>query len=127
MSLAEVKKYDIIKKTLNNELNGTEAGKVLNLTSRQIRRLKVAVKKDGIKGLIHGNRGKPSNHALPDKEKQKIAELIKRKYSDFGPTLATEKLSELNKINRSCGAVRSIMIKEEIWKPKRKKKETHRE
>ena len=127
MSLPEVKKYDIIKKVLNRELNGTEAAKLLNLTPRQIRRLKVAVNRDGIKRLIHGNRGKPGNHALPDKERQKIAELIKRKYSDFGPTLATEKLSELDKINRSCGAVRSIMIKEEIWKPKRKKKEIHRE
>ena len=127
MSLPEVKKYDIIKKVISQELNGSEAAELLNLSARHIRRLKGKVDKDGIKGLIHGNRGKPGNRSLPDKEKKRIADLIRRKYPDFGPTLAAEKLAELNKIDRSRGAIRSIMIKEEIWKPRPKKKETHRE
>lgn len=127
MSQKEVKKYDIIKKVISKELNGSEAAELLNLTVRHVRRLKRRVNNDGIKGLIHGNRGKSSNRSLSDKERKKIADLIKCKYPDFGPTLATEKLIELDKINRSRNAVRSIMIKEEIWKPKRKKKETHRE
>jgi len=127
MSLPEVKKYDIIKKAISKELNGSEAAELLNLTSRHIRRLKRKVDKNGIKGLIHGNRGKPSNRCLPDKERKRIISLIKQRYPDFGPTLATEKLAELDKIERSRGAIRSIMIKEGIWKPRRKKKETHRE
>jgi len=61
MSLPEVKKYDIIKKVLSKELNGSEAAELLNLTTRHIRRLKKKVGKDGIKALIHGNRGKPGN------------------------------------------------------------------
>ena len=127
MSLPEVKKYDIIKKLISQELNGSQAAGLLNLTTRQIRRLKKKVDKDGIRALIHGNRGKPGNRSLPDQEKQKIADLIKRKYPDFGPTLAMEKLAELDKIKRSRGAVCSIMIAEKIWQPKSKKKETHRE
>jgi len=127
MSLPEVKKYDIIKKVLNKELNGSEAAKLLDLTSRHIRRLKKKVENDGIRALAHGNRGKPGNRRIPDIERKKIAVLINQKYPDFGPTLAVEKLAELDKIKYSRGAIRSIMIKEEIWKPKRKKKETHRE
>lgn len=127
MSLKEVKKYDIIKKVLNKELNGSEAAKLLNMTSRHIRRLKKKVDNNGIKALTHGNRGKPGNRRIPDKEKKKIIDLINRKYPDFGPTLATEKLFELDKLEYSCNAIRSIMIKEEIWKPKTKKKETHRQ
>ena len=127
MSLSEVKKYDIIKKVINKELNGREAAELLNLTTRHIRRLKKKVNKAGIKALVHGNRGKPGNCRLPDKEKERIADLIKQKYSDFGPTLATEKLIELDKIERSLGSVRSIMINEKIWRPKLKKKEIHRQ
>jgi len=127
MSLPEVKKYDIIKKVISKELNGSEAAELLNLTARHIRRLKKRVSENGIKALIHGNRGKAGNRRIPDKESKRIADLIKQKYPDFGPTLATEKLSELDKIERSRGAVRSIMIKEDIWKPKAKPKETHRE
>lgn len=127
MSPKEVKKYDIIKQVINKELNGSEAAGLLNLTTRHIRRLKKKVDKNGIKGLVHGSRGKPGNRSMSDKEKKKIAGLIKQKYPDFGPTLATEKLAELDKINRSRCAVRSIMIAEEIWQPRRKKKETHRQ
>lgn len=127
MSLTEVKKYDIIKKVMSKELNGSEAAELLNLTTRHIRRLKKKVEENGIKALAHGNRGKPGNRRLPDKESKKIADLIRQKYPDFGPTLAMEKLVELDKIKRSRGAIRSIMIDEEIWKPKSKSKETHRQ
>jgi len=127
MSLTEIKKYDIIKKVMGKELNGSEAAEMLGLTVRHVRRLKRKVDKNGIKGLIHGNRGKPSNRRMPDNEKSKIADLIREHYSDFGPLLATEKLAERHKINRDKSTVRSIMIKEGIWTPKAKKKETHRE
>jgi len=127
MSLSEVKKYDIIKKVISQELNGSEAAGLLSLTVRHIRRLKGRVNKDGIKGLIHGNRGKPSNRRMPDKERSRIANLIREYYPDFGPLLVAEKLAERHKINRDKSTVRTIMIEEEIWKPNRKKKETHRE
>ena len=125
MSQKEVKRYDIIKKVISKELNGSEAAELLSLTIRHIRRLRKKVDADGIKGLVHGNRGKPSNRRIPDKENKNIAALIKKLYPDFGPTLAAEKLDEIHKIKRDTSTVRSIMIKEEIWKPKQKKKEKH--
>jgi transposase len=127
MSQKEIKKYDIIKKAISKELNGSEAAELLNLTARHIRRLKNKVNQNGIKGLIHGNQGKLSNRRIPDKERQKIVKLIKSKYPDFGPLLASEKLEELHQIQRDKGIVRSIMIAEGIWKPTSKKKEEHRE
>jgi hypothetical protein len=64
MSKQEVGKYDIIKKVINKEINSTETSRLPGLTIRQIRRLKVKVKKLGIKGLVHGNRGKTSNRKI---------------------------------------------------------------
>ena len=127
MSQKEVKKYDIIKKVINKELNGSEAAGLLNFTVRHIRRLKVRVNGDGIKGLIHGNRGQPGNRSIPDKERKKIVDLLKKHYYDFGPLLASEKLEERHQIKRDKGTIRSIMIEEGIWKPKQEKKEIHRE
>lgn len=127
MSQKEVKKYDIIKKVINKELNGSRAAEILNLTTRQIRRLKKKVLEKGIKGLVHGNRGKPGNRAIPNNERQKIVSLLHEHYPDFGPTLAAEKLEERHKIKRDKGTVGAIMIAEGLWKPKQKKKEVHRE
>jgi hypothetical protein len=127
MSLPEVKKYDIIKKVINKDLNGSEAAELLSLTVRHIRRLKGKVVNDGIKGLIHGNRGKPGNRSIPNKEKKEIIILLHKHYSDFGPLLASEKLDERHGIKRDKGTIRSIMIAEGLWRPKPKKKEQHRE
>ena len=127
MSQKEVKKYDIIKKVIDKLLSGSEAAKLLNLSTRHIRRLKKRVIEKGIKGLIHGSRGKQGNRSIPEKEKKEIIELLHEHYHDFGPLLASEKLDEVHKIKRDKSTIRAIMIAEKLWKPKQKKKETHRE
>lgn len=127
MSQKEVTKYDIIKKLINKEIDGTQAANTLNFTVRHIRRLKARVKKHGIKGVVHGNRGKKSNRKIPKKEQEKIKQLLHKKYSDFGPTLALEKLTEKHGIKRDTKTIRSIMIAEGLWIPKRKKKDKHRQ
>lgn len=127
MSQKEAQKYDIIKKLINKELNGSEAANLLNMTTRHVRRLKKKVIEKGVRGLIHGSRGKAGNRRLPEKEKQKIIRLLHKHYHDFGPLLAAEKLEERHGIKRDKGTIRSIMIAEELWKPKQKKKEKHRE
>jgi len=127
MSQKEINQYDVIKKLINQELNGPEAAQLLGLTTRHIRRLKKKVKEKGIKGLIHGNRGKSSNRQIPETEKQKIIKLLHQHYYDFGPLLATEKLIERHNIKRDKGTIRTIMIKEGLWKNKVKKKEKHRQ
>lgn len=127
MSQKEINKYDIIKRVINKELDGTEASELLSLSTRQIRRLKKKVKEKGAKGLTHGNRGKASNRKMPDRERKDIISLIKKHYSDFGPLLASEKLLERHRIKKDKGTVRNIMIEEGIWNPKAKKKEQHRE
>lgn len=125
MSQKEASRYEIIEKMLNKEINGSEAAKILKLTTRHIRRLKKKVEKEGIKGLVHGGRGKPSNRRMPDKEKEKIIKIIKTKYPDFGPTLAAEKLEEIYNIKKDPKTIRIIMTKEDLWKPKKKKKQEH--
>lgn len=127
VSQKEVKKYDIIKKLINREINGTEAAGVLGLTVRHIRRLKNKVAKNGINGLAHGNRGAKGNRNMPDKEKGEIKKLLHAKYPDFGPTFAAEKLDEVHGLKHDPKTIRSIMIAEELWKPKNKKKKKHRE
>jgi len=127
MSQKEVRKYDIIKKIINKEINGTEASNILNITTRHVRRLKNKVKEKGIRGLAHGNRNKEGNRKMPNKEKDKIKELLHKKYPDFGPTFATEKLEEVHQIKKDSKTIRTIMIKEGLWKPKRKKKDKYRQ
>lgn len=121
MTQREINRYNIIKKLINKEVDGTYASELLELSVRQVKRLKVKVKKHGPAGLIHAARGKPGNRRIPDKEKEKIIRLLHRHYSDFKPTFAAEKLEERHNIKRDPKTIRTLMIKESLWKPKKKK------
>jgi len=81
-----------------------------------------AYKQNGPQALISKKRGMHGNHRLPDKIYQKTIDLVKNKYSDFGPTLACEKLYENHKIKISAETLRLWMIKENLWDKKRRKK-----
>ena len=121
MTNKETQRYDIIKNLINEKINGTQAAKQLNLSVRQTKRLKAEVKKKGIKGIIHGNRGKKSNRKTNPKLKDKIVKIIKENYHDFTPTLAQEKLEEIHKIKRSYGLIRNIMIQAGLYRSKKRK------
>ena len=126
MTPKEIKRYDIIKKIISKEINGSETARLLKLSVRHIRRLKGKVRKRGAAGLVHASRGKPSNRKISNQEKQKITKLLHQYYSDFKPGFASEKLREKHNIARDPKTIRQIMIDEELWKPKQKKKSVHR-
>lgn len=121
MSLKEFDRNNIIHRLLRKEINGTKAAELLKLSVRQTKRLKAKVKREGPKGLIHGNRGRPSHNQTPPTEKEKIIHLLHKHYYDFKPGFATEKLQEEHKISRDPKTIRQIMIDERLWQPKTKK------
>src|SRR3989344_4519105 len=121
MSLKELDRNNIINRLLRKEIDGTKAAELLKLSVRQTKRLKAKVKYEGPKGLIHGNRGRPSHNQIPLKEKERIIHLVHKRYYDFKPGFATEKLEESYGILRDPKTIRQIMIDEKIWQPKRKK------
>lgn len=127
MSIKELHRLEIVRRLLKREINGTTAARQLNLSTRQVRRLKNRVQMKGPAGLIHGNRGKVSHFHLPESERQIIIALLHEKYYDFGPTLAAEKLREINHIDRDPKTIRAIMMSEALWKGRKKKqKDQHR-
>lgn len=129
MSKKEIDQYAIITRLMNREINGTEAAGLLKLSVRHTKRLKAKVKESGASGLIHANRGQPSNRRMPEKERETIKQLLHKHYPDFRPTFASEKLQEIHNIRRDPETIRQIMAKEGLWTPKwkRQQKQQHRQ
>lgn len=121
MASKELSRYEVVSKLIDGQINGTDAAKQINLSIRQVKRLKSKVKQFGAKGLIHKNRGKSSNRRIDSKIIAKAKTFLKKYYSDFKPTFASEKLKERHKIKLGREKVRQIMIEEKLWKPKPKK------
>lgn len=127
MSNQDIKRYDIIKRLLYAEINGSKAARLLSLSIRQTKRLKARVRQQGARGLIHLNRGRPSHNRLPDSRRALIVDFVSQHYSDFGPTLAAEKLSERHGLTHDPKTIEAVMIEAGVWvrRPKRKQ-EQHR-
>lgn len=128
MSKREINRYEIIRRLIRKEINGTRAASLLHLSVRQVRRLKGRVRKYGAKGLLHESRGKLSHNRLNQEEQGKIIKLLHQHYHDFGPTFASEKLSEDYHLKHDPKTIRRIMIDEELWRSQKKENgSTHRE
>ena len=128
MTTQELRKQQIIHRLVEKDINGTQAAEMLQLSIRQVKRLKASYKKHGVHGLIHKSRGKPGNRKIHKGAYHHIVSLLKQHYADFKPTFAAEKLSEHHGINVSSETVRNIMIKEGIWKVrKRSNKKQYRQ
>jgi transposase len=123
MSAKELNRLDVMQKLSEKRMSQKEAGRILNLGVRQIKRLLKAYRTKGAAGLVSKHRGRKGNNRLSEEVKKKALNLLKTKYKGFGPTLAHEKLVEREKLKLSDESVRQLMIAEELWKPHKAKKE----
>jgi hypothetical protein len=123
MSEREIDRVSVIQGVVRGQLSWPQAAEQLGLSERQIGYLCARVKKEGSRGVIHRLRGRPSNHRLTDEGLiEKAMVLIEKRYPDFGPTFANEKLREKHGIELSLSTLRRRMIQKELWKPNRAKR-----
>lgn len=120
LSQRELKRLKVIQEVISKHITQKEASLILALSQRQIANLVQRVRREGDKGIVHRLRGRPSNRKIPLKTKDRVISLYKTKYPDFGPTLATEKLLELNKIKLSRETLRKWLIEKGLWIRQRK-------
>lgn len=106
MSGKELRRVHVIRQVLDEPLTQVKAGEVLGLTTRHVRRLVQRVRQEGARGLAHRGRGRPSNRRIPEPVKAKALKLYDKRYGDFGPTLAAEKLAERHGLTLSDETLR---------------------
>ena len=119
MSRRETKRLHIIHQALDKRITQKTAAELVGLSSRQLRRMLKRVREDGDDGIGHRSRGKVSNRRVPKKIKEKALKLFREKYSDFGPTFASEKLLDVHAIKVSKETLRLWLNKENIPYEKR--------
>jgi transposase len=122
----EEEKLIIINDCISGKITKAQAATMLGISPRQVKRLKSKVREEGEEAVIHHLKGKQSNHHIEQTIKEKVLNVIKKKYPDFKPTFATEKLEENYHIQISPETTRRWMTKEGLWKPRKQKKVPYR-
>jgi transposase len=119
MSQRELSRLEVIQRLSSKRLTQREAASLLELSVRQVKRLLRAYRQNGARAFESKRRGRPSNNHLPEEIVASASRLLRSRYSDFGPTLAQEKLLEDDHLALSRESVRRLMIWLGLWKPRR--------
>ena len=124
--MKEEKRLEIIQRVFRAELTMGKASLVLGVGERQCYRIKARVKDQGVKGVVHGNRGRACKYKLKDQTLKRVVELARGKYRGFNDHHLTEKLKEEEKIEISREKVRRVLRCAGIGSPRKRRANKHR-
>lgn len=117
MSQKELDQVAIFEVLKDKTMKQSKAAVILNLSTRQVKRKLKKYRLSGAAGLVHGSRGKPSNHRLDEGLIAQALDIVKQHYADFTPTFASEKLRENHHLVINSETLRLKMIKAGLWQP----------
>ena len=118
MSAKELDRLEIIGRVVERRLTQRTAADRLGLSLRHVERLCRAFRRHGAAGLVSRKRGHPSNRKLAEAGREQAVDLVRGHYSDFGPTLACEKLTEQHGFTLSRETLRRWMTEAGLWVPR---------
>jgi transposase len=126
MSVKEASRLEVFRRLEKGELSQAQASQQLGVGVRQVKRLARRWREQGASGLVSRRRGAPSNRCIASAVRQRMLDLVRAHYADFGPELAREYLAREHGFVHSTETLRGWMIQAGLWVPKpRRTKRVH--
>jgi len=122
MTEKEMVRLRVAEKLLEGQMKIEEAARILNISTRQVIRIKGRVKRFGPGAVVHGNKDRKPANATDDNVMNLVIELKRNNYEKANFTHFAELISENEKIGLSQPTVHRILTKAGIKSPKKKKK-----
>ncbi len=110
MSRKEVPRAGLVKAALEAKITNAEGARALRLSVRQFKRLKARLKAEGVGGLLHRSRGRPSPRRLAPPLVEQVVTLMTTTYAGFNDVHLTEKLQEQHALPVSRATVRRVRV-----------------
>jgi transposase len=126
LSQRQLQRWHLMKMVEVGKITLKEAGEKIGVCYRQAKRIRRVLREKGMRGLIHGNTGRPSHHRLSEVLRQRVIRLSREVYPDFNDTHFTEKLGEEEGIVLSRETVRQIRRGARIGPKRRRRAKRHR-
>lgn len=120
MSKGEKRKLRVIKKLLLGEINGTEAAKKLDITTRQVRNLKRQVLNEGREGVVHKNKNYKPYNTYDAEISTFVCKLYRREYRGTNFSEFARICQEQYGIEASRSTIYNFLRRGRIRSPQRK-------
>jgi transposase len=126
LTMKEIKRLKVMSMLEEKLMTRTEAAEKLNISERQVYRIQKSYREKGEQGLVHGNRGKPSQRRVSKQIYTKIKTLLEKQYSDYNTLHFQEILAEEYGISISYSTLQRIRRASGHPTPRIKKSQPHR-
>src|SRR5215471_15165564 len=127
MSQEELRRVEVLARVRSNQLGVVDASRLLGVSYRQAKRLWKRYREEGAVSLKHRSAGCTSNHAYAPNFRQRVLDLVRKKYGGpvgerFGPTLAAEHLDAEDGLVVHAETLRLWMLEAGLWSRQRKRR-----
>jgi len=126
LTTSEQRRLIVLNHLESGALVNAEAARLLELSVRQLQRMKAAYAELGAVALSHGNRGRRPAHALDPELMRRVVELATTTYAGFNRQHLTEMLSEEHELSISRPSVHRILAAAGIPAPRQRRAPRHR-
>jgi transposase len=126
LTTSEQRRLIVLNQLEAGALVNAEAAELLNLSIRQVRRLRSQYRERGAAALSHGNRGRQPHNVVEPQLAQRVVELATTKYAGFNQQHLTEMLAEEEGILLSRPTVHRILRAAGVPAPRRRRPPRHR-
>lgn len=76
MGNRDARRLGLVQAALQGKITSREGAMALGMSVRQFKRLRTRVRTHGARGVVHGNRGRPSPRQLPEATRRRVHELL---------------------------------------------------
>lgn len=122
----EGRRLHVLSLLERGRLTTAQAADALHRSTRQVRRLRRALRQSGPEGLAHGSRGGHSPRRLPDPLRAQIVALAQGRYAGLNDHHLTEKLTAVEGLAVSRTTVRRILRAAGVVSPRHRRPPQHR-
>ncbi|MDH4984014.1 ISNCY family transposase [Aminobacter anthyllidis] len=125
MSERDLQRIEVLSKVVAGRTTIVSAAHVLALSPRQVRRLLERIRTSGAASIRHKAIGRPSNNRISGGVRDYAVAIVRERYADFGPTLAAEKLADLDGLSVSRETLRQWMSEAGLWLSRKQRRTFH--
>lgn len=126
MSQKELQRIKVVESAVEGRLSVAEAAELLQLSTRQVKRLKCDYNPASAVWVHHGNQNRPPPNAIALTLRSCIIDLANGKYVGFNDTHLQEKLTEVEGLGVSRASVRRILRAAGIRSPQKRRPPKYR-
>jgi len=122
----EARRVHVLTLLEGKRITPAQAAEALGLTPRQVRRLRVGLRREGPAALVHGSRGRPAPNQLPESLRAQIVSLARGRYAGLNDHHLTEKLTTVEGLGVSRATVQRVLRAAGVVSPRHRRPPRHR-